>query len=281
MNSAVLDYSNVKIAVITGANNGVGFSIARRLLAEHHPSRFVVVLACRNLKRAEAARASLLAQMAVPPGGSNTAVVHLVELDTSSVASVMQAANSLCRLVPRIDLLFCNAGAMAIEGLDVFGIVCGLLTHPIAFFESSEALRQRRGALSDDGLGLTFQTNVFGHYMLIHKLIPLMQNHNARIIWTGSSASQLDFLRSDYQHIHGCKAYESSKFIVDQIAVPLDDRLQRLHGIRCYVAEPGNVFSGFLASLDNPPLLALIIVAYYFIRTVLGLSRFTITSENA
>ncbi|KAJ1662520.1 hypothetical protein IW140_003839 [Coemansia sp. RSA 1813] len=272
------DYNNAQIAVITGANSGVGFAIARSLLVEH-PSRFVIILACRNLKRAEAARNLLLAQ--VPPGGSTTAVVHLVELDTSSMASVVQAADTLSRLVPRIDLLFCNAGAMAIESLDVFGIVRGLLTHPIAFFESSEALRQRHGALSGDGLGLTFQTNVFGHYMLIHKLVPLMENHKARIIWTGSSASQLDFSRSDYQHIHGRKSYESSKFIVDQIAVPLDDRLQRSHGIRCYVAEPGNVCSSFLAGLESTLFLAIVVVAFYIIRTVIGLGRFTITSENA
>ncbi|KAJ2558163.1 hypothetical protein EV175_000925 [Coemansia sp. RSA 1933] len=276
---AAIDYSNVKIAVITGANNGVGFAIARTLLVEH-PSRFVLVLACRNLKRAEAARTALLGQ--IPPEHRNGgAVVHLVELDTSSAASVIHAADTLSRLVPRIDLLFCNAGAMAIESLDVFGIVRGLLTHPIAFFESSEALRQRRGALSGDGLGLVFQTNVFGHYLFIHKLVPLMQNNKARIIWTGSAASKLNFSRSDYQHIHGRKPYESSKFIVDQIAVPLDDRLHRLYGIHCYVAEPGNVFSGFLAGLDNPPLLALIAVAFYIFRTVLGLSRFTITAENA
>ncbi|KAJ2511426.1 hypothetical protein H4217_007395 [Coemansia sp. RSA 1939] len=276
---------SARVAVITGANSGVGFAIARNLIA-NCASRFVVVLACRSTKRAEAARAALLAQA---PGST----IHIVELDTSSAFSVLQAAATLGRLVRRIDLLFCNAGAMAIESLDVPAIAIGLLTHPIAFLESSEALVQRRGALTADGLGLTFQTNVFGHYLLIDKLVPLMQsgsssssssrNGASRVIWTGSSASRLDFACADYQHIHGNKPYESSKFIVDQIAVPLDQRLRRASRgrIRCYVAEPGNVCTSFLAGLGSPLFQALVVVAFYVIRLLLGQRRFTITSEAA
>ncbi|KAJ2655622.1 hypothetical protein IWW48_005449 [Coemansia sp. RSA 1200] len=271
---------SARVAVITGANSGVGFAIAHNLIT-NYPSCFVVVLACRSIKRAEAARAALLAQ-----APANT--IHIVELDTSSAFSVLQAASTLSKLVRRIDLLFCNAGAMAIESLDIPAIISGLLTHPIAFFESSEALRQRRGAITDDGLGLTFQTNVFGHYMLIDKLVPLMQSNNnnhgaSRIIWTGSSASRLDFARSDYQHIHGNKPYESSKFIVDQIVVPLDQKLRQdpYGGIRCYVAEPGNVCTSFLAGLGSPLFQAIVVVAFYLIRFLLGQRRFTITSEAA
>ncbi|KAJ1737402.1 hypothetical protein LPJ72_000509 [Coemansia sp. Benny D160-2] len=272
---------SARVAVITGANSGVGLAIAQNLIT-NCASRFVVVLACRSTKRAEAARAALLAQA---PGST----IHIVELDTSSAFSVQQAAAALGKLVRRIDLLFCNAGAMAIESLDVAAIVSGLLTHPVAFFESSEALVQRRGAITDDGLGLTFQTNVFGHYMLIDRLVPLMQrgsssqNGASRVIWTGSAASRLDFACADYQHIHGAKPYESSKFIVDQIAVPLDQRLRRVSRgrIRCYVAEPGNVCTSFLAGLGSPMFQALVVVAFYVIRFLLGQRRFTITSEAA
>ncbi|KAJ2821641.1 hypothetical protein GGI24_004156 [Coemansia furcata] len=102
----------------------------------------------------------------------------------------------------------------------------------------------------------------------------------SRVVWTGSSASQLEFTPSDYQHVWGAKAYESSKYIVDQIAVPLDQRLRPL-GIRCVVAEPGNVCTNFLAGLELPLFHYLILGVFYFIRFALGLARFTITADAA
>ncbi|KAJ1718423.1 3-keto-steroid reductase, partial [Coemansia biformis] len=132
-----------------------------------------------------------------------------------------------------------------------------------------------------DGLGLTFQTNTFGHYLLIDRLTPLLASTGgARVIWTGSAASHLDFSPTDYQHIHGDKPYESSKYIVDQIVVPLDARLQK-QGVRCYVTEPGNVCSGFLAGLGLPVIQLLIVAAFYLLRIVAGMPRFTITADHA
>ncbi|KAJ2799900.1 hypothetical protein H4S07_005311 [Coemansia furcata] len=266
-----------KLAVITGGNSGIGLAIARRLLGSESAKEheFRVVLACRNQGKGEAARAELLAAHPLSQ-------VDLVELDTSSVASVERAASALRAMsleAGGVHLLFCNAGAMAIESLDLWGIVSGLFSHPIAFFESSEALRQKRGLITHDGLGETFQTNVFGHYLLIARLTGLMAV-GSRVVWTGSSASQLEFTPSDYQHVWGSKPYESSKYIVDQIAIPLDQRLRPL-GIRCVVAEPGNVCTNFLAGLELPLFHYLILGVFYFIRFALGLARFTITADTA
>ncbi|KAJ2542748.1 hypothetical protein GGF49_002628 [Coemansia sp. RSA 1853] len=168
---------------------------------------------------------------------------------------------------------------MAIKSLNIRGIIRGLLTHPIAFFESSEALTQQSGLVTPDKLGLTFQTNVFGHYLLVHKLVSLMSRTKGRVIWTGSSASQLEFSQSDYMHIHGQKPYESSKYIVDQIAPKMDERL-RLRGVRCFVGEPGNVCTSFLANIGVPVLQMLIVLVFYLMR-ICGLQRFTIDAQCA
>ncbi|KAJ1737632.1 hypothetical protein LPJ68_005974, partial [Coemansia sp. RSA 1086] len=85
------------------------------------------------------------------------------------------------------------------------------------------------GLLSSDGMGLTFQTNVFGHYLLIHKL---EFAGGAWVIWTGSAASRLAFSYTDFMHVRGPWPYESSKFVIDQIAIPLDNRLSRKN-VRC------------------------------------------------
>ncbi|KAJ2257146.1 hypothetical protein GGI13_000989 [Coemansia sp. RSA 455] len=262
-----------RLAVITGGNSGIGLAIARRLLSINSDGHeFRVVLACRNKGKGKAARDELLTTYP-------QAQVDLVELDTSSVASVERAAIALRTLScdGTISLLFCNAGSMAIDSLDMFGIVSGLLSHPIAFFESSEALRQKRGLVTADGMGETFQTNVFGHYLLIARLTDAMAG--GRVIWTGSAASQLQFKASDYQHVWGDKPYESSKYIVDQIAIPLDQRL-RPFGVRCLVAEPGNVCTNFLAGLGLPFFEYLVVGVFYFIRFVLGIARFTINADS-
>ncbi|KAJ2704909.1 hypothetical protein FB645_002862 [Coemansia sp. IMI 203386] len=270
--------SSKQVVVITGANSGVGLSIAQRLFSQSvdQQTPLTLVLACRNLKKGKQAAEQIRAQRP----SQTFCDVHLVQVDTSSVESVLDAAKEINSKYSRLDRLFCNAGAMAIERLDFVGIFRGLLTHPIAFFESSEAMIQKRGLITNDGLGLTFQTNVFGHYLLVHKLESLMEaTGDARVIWTGSSASQLEFARTDYQHVLGDKPYESSKYIVDQISLPMDQRLSQ-KGIRCYVAEPGNVCSNFLSGLNHLWLQILIYIVFYFCRVVLGIPRFTISSEN-
>ncbi|KAJ1823176.1 hypothetical protein LPJ56_000166 [Coemansia sp. RSA 2599] len=267
-----------QVVVITGANSGVGLSIAQRLFSQsvEHQQPLTLVLACRNLAKGKQAAEQLRSSHP-----SQTACdIDLLQIDTSSVESVLCAAREIQGKYSRLDRLFCNAGAMAIDRLDFLGIFRGLLTHPISFFESSEAMVQRRGLVTKDGLGLTFQTNVFGHYLLVHRLESLMETTGgARVIWTGSSASQLEFMRTDYQHVLGDKPYESSKYIVDQISLPMDQRLSK-RGIRCYVAEPGNVCSNFLSGLNHLWLQALIYLVFYFCRVVLGIPRFTISPEN-
>lgn len=261
------------VAVITGGNSGVGLAIAHRLLAHTKTCNYTLVLACRNQTKGQTAQTELLDKY---PQAS----VDLVPLDTNSVESVKVTAQIISSRYERVDLLFCNAGAMSIRGLDIPAIITGILTHPVPFFESSEALKQKKGVISKDGLGEIFQTNVFGHYLLIDQLLPLLSRSGTRIIWTGSSASKLEFSKSDYQHVWGVKSYESSKYIVDQISIPLHKRLTDAN-ISCYVTEPGNVCTNFLAGLNQPILELLIVVAFYFIRTALGLARFTITADKA
>jgi NAD(P)-dependent dehydrogenase (short-subunit alcohol dehydrogenase family) len=89
-----------RTAVITGANTGIGFEVARVLAARGAR----VILACRDLGKARDAAAGLGA----PPG----ATVGAVRLDLSSLASVREAAEELRSQCRRIDLMVNNAGVM-------------------------------------------------------------------------------------------------------------------------------------------------------------------------
>ncbi len=91
-----------KVAVVTGANGGLGLEVARELARKHAH----VLMAVRVLAKAEAARASILEEL--------EASLELVPLDLASLASVREAAARILAGHPRIDILVNNAGVMGI-----------------------------------------------------------------------------------------------------------------------------------------------------------------------
>jgi NAD(P)-dependent dehydrogenase (short-subunit alcohol dehydrogenase family) len=123
-----------RVAVVTGANTGLGFETAQVLAARGAS----VVLAVRNLEKGKEAAARIAA---AAPGAS----VTVQELDLSSLDSVRAAASELRAGHPRIDLLICNAGVM----------------YPP---------KQTTG----DGFELQFGTNHLGHFALTGLLLEQM-----------------------------------------------------------------------------------------------------------
>ncbi|MBD7918799.1 SDR family NAD(P)-dependent oxidoreductase [Cellulomonas sp. Sa3CUA2] len=85
-----------RVAVVTGANSGLGFETAR-MLAEHGAR---VVLAVRDVEKGKQAAARITGDVAVQA------------LDLTSLASIRSAAADLRAAHPRIDLLINNAGVM-------------------------------------------------------------------------------------------------------------------------------------------------------------------------
>ena len=126
-----------RVAVITGANTGLGFETAAAL-AEHGAR---VVLAVRNLDKGKDAAARITAQ-------SPHADVTLAELDLTSLDSVRAAAEQLKATHDRIDLLINNAGVMWTPK-----------------------------STTKDGFELQFGTNHLGHFaftgLLLDRLLPV------------------------------------------------------------------------------------------------------------
>ncbi|WP_228002574.1 oxidoreductase [Nocardia australiensis] len=94
-----------RVAVITGANTGIGFETARAL-AEHGAT---VVLACRDQGKARGAAERIMAS--VPGAG-----VDSVRLDLASLASIHAAADDIRARHERLDLLINNAGVTGLSG---------------------------------------------------------------------------------------------------------------------------------------------------------------------
>jgi NAD(P)-dependent dehydrogenase (short-subunit alcohol dehydrogenase family) len=130
-----------RVAVVTGANTGLGFETARELAARGA----TVVLAVRNLDKGKAAAERIAA---VVPGGVSGSALEVRHLDLASLDSVRSAAAELRAAHPRIDLLVNNAGLM---------------------YPPREVTK--------DGFELQFGTNHLGHFaltgLLLNTLLPV------------------------------------------------------------------------------------------------------------
>jgi NAD(P)-dependent dehydrogenase (short-subunit alcohol dehydrogenase family) len=126
-----------RVAVITGANTGLGYETALAL-AEHGAH---VVLAVRNLDKGKDAAAGITAK-------SPHAEVALQELDLTSLEFIRAAAEQLRSNYDRIDLLINNAGVMYTPK-----------------------------STTKDGFELQFGTNHLGHFaftgLLLDRLLPV------------------------------------------------------------------------------------------------------------
>lgn len=154
-----------KLAIVTGANSGIGFEIARELagMGAH------VVLACRNESRGEEAK-----QKIVEITGS--ASVEVEVLDCSSFKSVRAFVDRWnMRELNKIDILINNAGKpIHLSSNHTLTFHLGALTSTVA--------------ITKDGFELTYQANHLSHALLTHLLL----NHNtfaqnARIVSVASA----------------------------------------------------------------------------------------------
>jgi NAD(P)-dependent dehydrogenase (short-subunit alcohol dehydrogenase family) len=179
-----------RVAVVTGANGGLGLATAQALAAKGAH----IVMAARNQSKAAAARDQILT--AVP-----AASLEVVELDLGSLKSVAKAAEQITGTHDRIDLLINNAGVMAMP-------------------EST----------TEDGFESQLGINHLGHWALTAHLLPtILATPKARVVTVSSTAQHqgkpLDpadpHLRKDY---NAWRAYGNSKLANRHFAMGLQQR---------------------------------------------------------
>ncbi|MFN8019251.1 MAG: SDR family NAD(P)-dependent oxidoreductase [Acidimicrobiales bacterium] len=198
-----------RVAVITGANGGLGLASAKALAGKGAH----VVMAARNQAKAVAARDQILA---LHPEAS----VEIVELDLASRASIEAAAAAIGEPHDRIDVLMNNAGLMAMpQGTTV------------------------------DGFETQWGVNVLGHWVLTSLLLPtIVATPGARVVWLSSVAQhQATKLKDDPQMRDGYKSwnvYSQTKLANRLMAMGLQERFEQA-GIAAMslVAHPGGTDS--------------------------------------
>jgi len=180
-----------RTAVVTGACSGLGLVTAGVLAGRGA----TVILACRDLAKAEAAAARIRA-------GAPGSTVHVLRLDLASLASVRAAASEIRGAWPRLDLLINNAGVM-------------------------RPPYQR----SADGFELTFATNHLGHFALTGLVLDsLLATPGSRVVTVSSVGHREGVMHfDDLQFERGYRAddaYAQSKLANLLFTYELAARLQ-------------------------------------------------------
>jgi NAD(P)-dependent dehydrogenase (short-subunit alcohol dehydrogenase family) len=194
-----------RLAVVTGANTGLGFETAQALAARGAS----VVLAVRNVEKGKQAAARIAA---AAPG----ATVTVQELDLSSLDSVRTAAAALRAGHPRIDLLICNAGVM----------------YPP---------KQTTG----DGFELQFGTNHLGHFalagLLLEQMLPVPGSRVVTVSSVGHRMqARINFDDLQWERSYSrVRAYGQSKLANLMFTYELQRRLSGAGTTIAVAAHPG------------------------------------------
>ncbi|KNC82543.1 hypothetical protein SARC_05170 [Sphaeroforma arctica JP610] len=228
-----------RVALITGANTGIGLSLVKRLFesTEYNALVLTAVLACRNLDKAKAAREEVLAEFP-------EAIVEIIQCDTSRPESMTAAAKLVLGKYGRLDWLYLNAGIMPVEkwgiSWDVF--MTTDIKHILHVLSTSDGLLKQEDWRAGD-MQAVFATNVFGHYLLAMLLKDLLVKSQGRIIWTSSNAANTkSFKHEDIEHKNGSDPYGSSKYAVDLLNAALNRELNS-KGVYSYTCCPGLVIT--------------------------------------
>jgi NAD(P)-dependent dehydrogenase (short-subunit alcohol dehydrogenase family) len=201
-----------KIALITGANKGIGFETARQLAAQG----MTVLVGARHAMRGR------VAERALREGGADA---RFVQLEVTDLTSVRQAAGWVEAEYGRLDVLVNNAGTATVS---------------------------RRGfppsQTSLDDMRAVYEINVFGVVTVTNAMLPLLRRAEAgRIVnvssEVGSITSQSD-PASPLSQMPASVQYPSSKAALDMLTVMYAKEL-RDTPIKVNAANPGYTDTDF------------------------------------
>jgi len=154
-----------RIALVTGANKGIGFEVARQLARKG----FHVFLGARNTEAGEAAVRKLNKEGEKEDYGKGHSgvAVAFIKIDVSKPESIRRAAEEFSRKSDRLDTLVNNAGILLDDDKDV-------LTVAPELFET------------------TLRTNTLGALLVSQAFVPFLKKSDApRIVNVSSSGGQL------------------------------------------------------------------------------------------
>jgi NAD(P)-dependent dehydrogenase (short-subunit alcohol dehydrogenase family) len=203
---------NKPVALVTGANQGIGLQIAKDLVAHG----FTVLVGSRNLERGEAAAKDI---------GPDA---RAIQLDVTDQASIAAAAERIRKEFGRLDVLVQNAAISNTSKLPGQSIA-----------EYSKTTRPSNVSL--DEMRAVWETNVFGVLAVYQAMLPLLrESPQARIVNVSSGAGSLA-MNSDPAFAHRSvfgPVYPASKTALNAITLAMAIELES-EGIKVNAVSPG------------------------------------------
>jgi NAD(P)-dependent dehydrogenase (short-subunit alcohol dehydrogenase family) len=159
-----------RVAIVTGANSGLGYETARALARKGA----TVIMAVRNPEKGHTAAERI-------EGEAPASQVEVMHLDLADLDSVQQFAEAFGAGYDRLDLLINNAGVMM--------------------------LPQRQATA--DGFEMQFGTNHLGHFALTGRLLDLLQRTpGSRVVVVSSTAHRISGI--NFEDLQSEGSYSSS-----------------------------------------------------------------------
>jgi NAD(P)-dependent dehydrogenase (short-subunit alcohol dehydrogenase family) len=207
------------IALVTGANRGIGFETARQL----GQKGMHVLMGARNEAKGKEAEGKLKGE------GLD---VEFILLDMDDPKTQAKAAKTIEEKFGKLDVLVNNAG--------------------ILIDEKSNGSFVTTSKTSEDVLRKTFETNFFNVVALTQTLLPLIKKSAAgRIVFLSSGLGSLTWHSDPKSPIYNYKpmAYDVSKTALNAFGVHLAYELKDT-AIKVNVAHPGSVVTDMNANGD-------------------------------
>ncbi len=195
-----------KLAVITGADGGMGTEITRAVALVGYR----VLMACYDMPRAEEKK-----QMLVKETGNDD--IEVRKIDLASLDTMAAFANRLLNDGEEVALLMNNAGTM-----------------------------ETRRRITEDGLERTVSVNYVGPYLLTRKLLPLMGEGSrvVNMVSCTYAIGRLDFpdffLKGKKGSFWRIPIYSNTKLALTLFTLELANRVKD-RGIVVNAADPGIV----------------------------------------
>ena len=214
--------STQKIALITGANRGIGFETARQLGKQG----IKVLIGARSEEKGKEAEATLKAE------GLD---VEYIGIDVDNTATHAAAAKTIEEKYGKLDILINNAGIFLAEEFDN-GV-------PVPASKTTQETFRK-----------TFDTNFFNTIDVTQALLPLVKKSDAgRIVFLSSGLGSLGLHSDPTSEIYNYKvpAYNISKTALNGYVVHLAHELKDTN-IKVNTAHPGSVVTDMNANGQIP-----------------------------
>ncbi|MCC3513419.1 MAG: SDR family oxidoreductase [Microcoleus sp. PH2017_17_BER_D_A] len=198
--------SNGKVALVTGANKGLGFEMSRQLAQQG----LTVIIAARKLEAAVAAATKLKNE-----GLKAKAIL----LDINDSIQIQSAVQEIKNRFGKLDVLINNAGVM-LDG---------------------EWAISNASSVSVDMIRKTFDTNFFALVEVTQAMLPLiLKSQSGRIVNMASIEGSLTLHADPSSFIYDSKpfAYDASKAAVNSFTVHLAHELRNTP-VKVNSAHPG------------------------------------------